>query len=395
MEGRAGQGRTYNNDFDTDLFLCCRQRRREKVSTTRRTHPEVEYPQRKLMQVKPATQKEKKKVDKHVQQTVKPVVKPVAKPAVQLEEGLSEESELELSELSENLDLSDEEQLYFNVQSQPTATNAQVDEYCRELEARVKKQFEKELEELKKQQMELEVKERVRKEMEKQREQEEVRKRLEEERVLQERLERERQAREEKLQKEEQQTSPRPTPRRRSVKWEKGSFVCYEGERQKRTHIKSQNSVEVQVENKDFVTTSVDQVTQTSSPSMLGLKGETKPHHERVTSRSPPVDKPQAFVPVVAPDVFLGLTFSRDGGQDLQSEASREREVEAKESSKDNGAIEKESARQFISVADIDHELWEKIRSGKETVKQDSVEQEEEEEEVSEDEDEDVEETGQ
>lgn len=338
------------------------------MSTTGHTRPEAEYPQRNLVQVKPATQKGKKKGDKTVQQAVKPVVKP----AVQLEEGLSEESELELSELSENLDLSDEEQLYFNVQSQPTATNAQVDEYCRELEARVKKQFEKELEELKKQQMELEVKERVRKEMEKQREQEEVRKRLQEERALQEKLERERQAREEKLQKE-QQTSPRPTPRRRSVKWEKGSFVCYEDEKQKRTHMKSQNSVEVQVENIDLVTTSVDQVTQTSSPSMLGLKGETQPHHERI---SPPVDKPQAFVPVVPPDVFLGLTFSRDRGQDLQSEAPREREVEAKESSEGNRAIEKESTRQFISVADIDHELWEKIRSGKKTVSQeDSVEQ--------------------
>lgn len=234
------------------------------------------------------------------------------------------------------------------MQAKPTVSNREVDEYCRELEERVKKQFEKELEELKQHQMELEVKERVRKEMEKQREQDEVRRRLEEERLLQERLEREKEEREEKL---KEKDSPRPVPRKRSVKWEQGSFVCHDDEVLKTSSTKTQN---IQTQS-DLVRRSVDQVTQTTEP-------RTSAHTQPKSLLTEEVSGPHSFAPVLPPDIFLGLTFTRDGGQNLdnENEAITEPQVEG---NKESG-VGKESTRQFVSVADIDSELWNKIRSG-------------------------------
>jgi len=282
---------------------------------------------------------------------------------------LSEESDIELSEISANF--SDEEKLYFNLQPKTTVSNDEVDKYCRELEERVKKQFEKELEQLRQQQMELEVKERVRKEMEKERDQREVSRRLEEERKLIERLEQEKKEREEKLAKEKD-GGPRPVPRKRSVKWEQGSFVYYDGdEGQKITNDKSQNdaiphtrenrqprqvtthnSVEIQTQN-DVLRQSVDQITQTTEPTITG--------HSQINLTGEGSGR-QSLAPVLPPDIFLGLTFTRDGGQNRghESESVRSLEVETELAKKEG----KESGRQFVSVADINNELWEKIRSG-------------------------------
>lgn len=313
------------------------------MSTRHLKHVDKEAHQPNQIQVKPSSQEKQKKKATNPKQPM------------QLEKGLSEESDIELSEIS---NLSDEEQLYFNVQPKPTVSNEEVDKYCRELEGRVKKQFEKELEELRQQQMELEVKERVRKEMEKERDQREVRRRLEEERRMIERLEEDKRERDEKL--EEKHGRSRPIPRKRSVKWQEGSFVYYNEDEnspseampqtrdnrqaEKISSSKKHNSVEIQTQG-DLLRQRVDQNTQTT---------------ETTTTVS---SQPQSFAPALPPDIFLGLTFTRDCGQNLgyESEAMKAHEREAEESKQEKG---KESQRQFVSVADINSELWEKIRSG-------------------------------
>lgn len=301
------------------------------------------------MHVKPAQRTKPSKTENSADEKPKPL-------RVTLDEGLSEESDLELSNISENFDLSEEEQMYFNIQSTPKVSNPQVDAYCKELETKARKQFDKELEERMKLEMEKEVKEEVKKQMERQREEKEVRKRVREELELQERLEQQARTREMAIasrhdehpnalylidEMKEDKEKDHPVPRKRSVKHEKGTNVHFEDEVSKKTRARQHNSFEIQVEGEEL-------------PRSLASQGnQTEPTRER--SEDAALDKPKAFAPVLPPDIFMGLTFPRDQVHDDHD--SDVPEVDSRELLADKG-----SANQFISVADIDSKLWEKVK---------------------------------
>ncbi|XP_048582727.1 uncharacterized protein LOC5517350 isoform X2 [Nematostella vectensis] len=287
--------------------------------------------------------------------------KPKPRPPVEINEtGLSAESDLELSEISEDFNMSTEEQMYFHPRTVPRVSNREVERYCRELEERVKEQFNKDLEVRMKEQVDREVKERIRRQMEKELQEKES------QRVSD-------QVKQEAKNAKTTQTTQNLGQRVGAKLRERAEVLPTEGPLERGTHPMftkdesvKRSQVGTQVKEEELYTPTVPTYAQ------VGIQvAEDELHIPKITRRKETSaaqtdTETSRRAPMLPPDIFLGLRYSKEelDDQGVQVEIPSAPRLSAAE--EPSRMTKTDQSRRFLSVADIDGEEWENIRAGPE-----------------------------